>query len=124
MTADYEFLTQWRVTATLAEVKAVLGDGPSLPRWWPAVYITVDTLEEGDENGVGGSLDFPVTRSVLAMKPPVFFNSCGSEQKISSSRAAKARRREASGSGTRCAAPSQSMARESEEAVQALVKPL
>jgi len=56
MTADYEFLTQWRVTATLAEVKAVLGDGPSLPRWWPAVYITVDTLEEGDENGVGGSL--------------------------------------------------------------------
>ena len=38
MTADYEFLTRWRVTATLAEVKAVLGDGPSLPRWWPAVF--------------------------------------------------------------------------------------
>ena len=56
MTADYEFVTQWRVIATPAEVKAVLSDGLSLPRWWPAVYISVTRLEDGAENGVGGSL--------------------------------------------------------------------
>jgi hypothetical protein len=61
MTADYEFLTRWRVTATLAEVKAVLGDGSSLPRWWPAVYLAVDVVEEGDEHGLGASLALHTT---------------------------------------------------------------
>lgn len=56
MAADYEFRTVWRVPATIAEVKVVLGDGPSLPRWWPAVYISVDTINDGDENGLGGEI--------------------------------------------------------------------
>ncbi len=56
MAASYEFRTVWRVAGTIDEVKAVLGDGPSLPRWWPAVYITVDTLNEGDETGLGGEI--------------------------------------------------------------------
>jgi hypothetical protein len=56
MAADYEFRTVWRVAGRIDEVKAVLGDGPSLPRWWPAVYISVDTLNEGAENGLGGEV--------------------------------------------------------------------
>ena len=31
----------------------MLADGPSLPRWWPAVYLSVHTLNEGDHDGVG-----------------------------------------------------------------------
>jgi Polyketide cyclase / dehydrase and lipid transport len=47
--ADYEFRTVWRVAGTVAEVRDVLTDGPSLPRWWPAVYLAVDTVR--DEHG-------------------------------------------------------------------------
>jgi hypothetical protein len=54
--ADYEFRTVWRVAGTLGEVRDVLGDGPSLPRWWPAVYLAVTTLHEGDETGRGGEI--------------------------------------------------------------------
>lgn len=56
MAADYEFRTVWRVAGTLGEVRDVLGDGPSLPRWWPAVYLAVTTLHEGDETGRGGEI--------------------------------------------------------------------
>ena len=38
---------------TAAEVRDVLADGPSLTRWWPAVYLSVHTLNEGDHDGVG-----------------------------------------------------------------------
>jgi hypothetical protein len=56
MAADYEFRTVWRVAGTAEEVRDVLADGPSLPRWWPAVYLSVDTLDEGDESGRGGEV--------------------------------------------------------------------
>ncbi len=56
MAADYAFRTVWRVDGTVDEVRAVLADGPSLPRWWPAVYLAVDPLSEGDGNGVGAEL--------------------------------------------------------------------
>jgi len=54
--ADYEFRTVWRVAGTLDEVRRVLADGPSLPRWWPAVYLAVDPAGEGDDRGVGSEL--------------------------------------------------------------------
>jgi hypothetical protein len=54
---DYEFLTVWRVPGTIEEVKAVLGDGRSLPQWWPAVYLDVDVVEEAGPDGMGGVLD-------------------------------------------------------------------
>ena len=56
MAADYEFRTVWRVAGTAEEVRDVLADGPSLPRWWPAVYLSVDTLDEADESGRGGEV--------------------------------------------------------------------
>lgn len=53
MSADYEFLTVWRVAGTIEEVRAVLADAESLPRWWPAVYLSVTLVEEGGADGVG-----------------------------------------------------------------------
>ncbi len=57
MASDYEFLTEWRVAGTVEEVKAVLGDGLSLTRWWPSVYLSVVQLEEGGPDGLGAVLD-------------------------------------------------------------------
>jgi hypothetical protein len=54
--AHYEFCTVWRATGTAAEVREVLADGASLPRWWPAVYLSVNILNEGDETGVGAEM--------------------------------------------------------------------
>jgi Polyketide cyclase / dehydrase and lipid transport len=38
------------------EVKAVLADAESLPRWWPSVYLDVRPLREGGDDGVGRAL--------------------------------------------------------------------
>ncbi len=57
MGGDYEFLTEWRVAGTIDEVKAVLGDGPSLPMWWPSVYLSVEVIEKGGEGGEGSVID-------------------------------------------------------------------
>lgn len=45
------------MAGTVEEVKAVLGDGPSLTRWWPSVYLSVTQVAQGDANGVGGAFD-------------------------------------------------------------------
>lgn len=42
--ADYEFRTVWRVSGTPGEVAAILGDSTTLPRWWPAVYLSAEPL--------------------------------------------------------------------------------
>ncbi len=53
----YHFVTEWRVTATIDEVKQVLGDASSLPTWWPSVYLSVCQREEGGPDGVGRIVD-------------------------------------------------------------------
>src|SRR4051812_22519948 len=53
MSSDYEFVTVWRVPGTIAEVKAVLSDGRTLPQWWPAVYLGVEPREDGDPENAG-----------------------------------------------------------------------
>jgi hypothetical protein len=50
---DYRFATEWRVAGSVDEVRAVLGDSASLPRWWPAVYLAVTARADGDPAGVG-----------------------------------------------------------------------
>jgi hypothetical protein len=57
MSSDYHFVTQWRVAGTIDEVKAVLGDGASLPRWWPSVYLSVEVVQEGGPDSAGAVLD-------------------------------------------------------------------
>jgi hypothetical protein len=55
--SDYHFVTVWRVAGTVTEVRAVLRDSASLPRWWPAVYLGVVPRAEGDSGGVGRTVD-------------------------------------------------------------------
>jgi hypothetical protein len=50
---DYHFVSRWRVRGTVEEVADILGDAEGLARWWPSVYLKVETLEPGDERGVG-----------------------------------------------------------------------
>lgn len=52
-TNDYHFITCWRVESTIDEVFKILGDAPSLTRWWPSVYLDVQELEPGNEQGIG-----------------------------------------------------------------------
>lgn len=56
MPASYAFRTVWRVAGTVDEVREVLADGASLPRWWPSVYLAVDVLDEGDARGLGSAV--------------------------------------------------------------------
>lgn len=54
---EYQFITQWRIKSTAAEVTDVLADAPDLVRWWPSVYLEVKELEPGDpETGVGKAI--------------------------------------------------------------------
>ncbi|MFJ5699137.1 SRPBCC family protein [Arthrobacter sp. NPDC093139] len=51
---DYQFRTVWRVAATPEEVAAILGDASTLPQWWPSVYLSVEPIHAGKEDGTGG----------------------------------------------------------------------
>jgi hypothetical protein len=53
----YHFITVWRVRGTIQEVADVIENAPDLVRWWPSVYLDVQVLEPGDENGVGQVID-------------------------------------------------------------------
>ena len=53
---EFHFFSQWRVLGTAAEVAAVLGDVREFARWWPSVYLDVEELEPGGEQGIGKRL--------------------------------------------------------------------
>ena len=55
MSSAYHFVTVWRVPATIAEVKDVLGNADTLPDWWPAVYLSVRRLDDGGPDWVGST---------------------------------------------------------------------
>jgi len=57
MVRDYHFFTEWRVAGTVEEVKSVLGDARTLPRWWPAVYLAVHVVDPGGPGGTGAVVD-------------------------------------------------------------------
>ena len=52
-TNEYHFITQWSIKGTVKEVAEVLGQATDLVRWWPSVYLDVQEVEAGDENGIG-----------------------------------------------------------------------
>ena len=61
MTADYTFVTLWRVAGTIDEVKRVLGDAKALPGWWPSVYLAVTTVADAGGDGTGATVDLHTT---------------------------------------------------------------
>lgn len=50
---DYHFISKWRVQATIYEVADILKDSSALTDWWPSVYLELEELEPGDNDGVG-----------------------------------------------------------------------
>jgi uncharacterized protein YndB with AHSA1/START domain len=61
--AQYEFVTTWQFGAPIEAVFEMLRDSERYPDWWKGVK-RVETLETGNENGVGDSSRF-TWRSVL-----------------------------------------------------------
>jgi hypothetical protein len=59
--ADYEFLTVWRVAGSPEEVAAILGDARVLPRWWPSVYLAVEPVAGTPENGLTPGIPPPAS---------------------------------------------------------------
>lgn len=49
----YQFTTHWRMPGAREEIFEVLSDAADLTRWWPSVYLDVQVLETGDEQGIG-----------------------------------------------------------------------
>jgi hypothetical protein len=56
-TNDYHFITHWRVRGTVQEATDLMEDARDLVRWWPSVYLDVQEIEPGDEDGVGRVID-------------------------------------------------------------------
>ncbi len=50
---EYRFVSRWWVLGTVEEVAAVLADLRELARWWPSVFLDVEELEPGGEDGIG-----------------------------------------------------------------------
>lgn len=50
---EYHFHTHWVVQATPQEVCDILMDAAALPRWWPAVYLSVRVVDDGGPAGMG-----------------------------------------------------------------------
>jgi hypothetical protein len=50
---DYAFVTVWRVAATADDVAELLSDPEGLTRWWPSVYLRVEQIQPGGDDGVG-----------------------------------------------------------------------
>lgn len=52
-TNEYHFITHWLINGTVQEVAEVLSQATDLARWWPSVYLDVQEVEAGAENGIG-----------------------------------------------------------------------
>lgn len=52
-TNDYHFITKWRFQATREAVFEILGNPFALTQWWPEVYLRVEEVQPGDEDGLG-----------------------------------------------------------------------
>lgn len=49
----YHIVTTWRLPARIEEVAEILADVARLPEWWPSVYLGVEEIAPGGEDGVG-----------------------------------------------------------------------
>ncbi|MGE0057499.1 MAG: polyketide cyclase [Dehalococcoidia bacterium] len=50
---DYHLVSQWRVLGTVEECYDIISAAEDTPRWWPAAFSEVLTIEKGDETGLG-----------------------------------------------------------------------
>ena len=48
-TTEYHFITNWEIPGTKSEIAAIMNEPLTLPYWWPAVYLEMETKEESGE---------------------------------------------------------------------------
>jgi hypothetical protein len=53
MDADYYLISHWHIPGDLGDVAEILSEPRDLVRWWPEVYLAVNVVDEGNEDGVG-----------------------------------------------------------------------
>jgi len=61
---EFHLLSNWRVQARVDEVVEVISEPLHFVRWWSAVYLKVEEVEPGDDDGVGRTLTLH-TRGLL-----------------------------------------------------------
>lgn len=61
---EFHLRSHWRVQAGIDEVFEVISEPLRFVRWWPAVYLGVEEIEPGDDDGVGRRLNLH-TRGLL-----------------------------------------------------------
>lgn len=49
----FHFITDWDLPAHVEEVYPIIKDTSRLCDWWPSVYLKVNTIKDGDANGIG-----------------------------------------------------------------------
>jgi hypothetical protein len=64
MRGPFEFVTEWSVEGTLAEVNSILQNVESFPLWWRPVYISAIVTRPGEPDGTGRRVQF-ATRGFL-----------------------------------------------------------
>lgn len=76
MNHRYRFQTRWVVDGSPEEVSAVLEDPLQLPRWWPSVYLAVESIEGGFRLHTRGWLPYTLRWSfrITAARPPHGFS--------------------------------------------------
>lgn len=50
---QYHFVSYWRFTAAPENVFAIIANPQDYPRWWGEVYLSAETISEGDPDGLG-----------------------------------------------------------------------
>ncbi len=55
--ADYRFVTRWRVPGTPQLIYDMLSDTEDVARWWPALYHRVTVTDPGVPHGPGKTVD-------------------------------------------------------------------
>lgn len=53
---DFHFEDVWRIDGSAEEVDAIFRNCHEIQRWWPACFLKVEILDEGDPDGVGGTV--------------------------------------------------------------------
>lgn len=50
---SFRFHTTWKVKGTVGQVYDILSEPIDFVYWWPEVYLKVEEIKSGDEDGVG-----------------------------------------------------------------------
>lgn len=64
---EFHIHTRWRIKGKIEQVFDIISKPQDFVHWWSAVYLSVEEIESGDENGVGRRLKL-LTKGLLPYK--------------------------------------------------------